>query len=160
MSTPEHKEKIWKLIKDIKTGMLTTQDKHMGIKARPMQLVQDEYSGTLWFFTDISTKKAQEIVEDQEVCVTFSDTSDHTFVSLSGRARLSNDQKMIDKLWNPMVGTWFPKGKDASTVGLIEIKIEHGEHWDSNSSKLGFIYEMAKAKMNDEKPELGEHQVF
>lgn len=26
MSTPEHKQKIWKLIKDIKVGMLVTDD--------------------------------------------------------------------------------------------------------------------------------------
>ena len=64
MSTPEHKEKIWNLIKDIKTGMLVTQDSHMGIKARPMQLVQEEYDGKLWFFADLGTKKAQEIVTE------------------------------------------------------------------------------------------------
>ena len=160
MSTPEHKEKIWNLIKDIKTGMLVTQDSHMGIKARPMQLVQEEYDGKLWFFADLGTKKAQEIVDDQDVCVTFADTDDHTFVSLSGKARLSNDQKRIDQLWNPMVDTWFPEGKEAGNVGLIEIKINHGEHWDSNKGTIGFPYEMAKAKMNDEKPNLGEHQVF
>jgi general stress protein 26 len=46
MSTQEHKEKVWKLIKSIKAGMLTTLHGRE-LRARPMYLVQDEYDGTL-----------------------------------------------------------------------------------------------------------------
>ena len=41
MSSPEHKQKIWKMIKDIKVGMLVTLDHDMP-RARPMHLVQDK----------------------------------------------------------------------------------------------------------------------
>nr|WP_290695538.1 pyridoxamine 5'-phosphate oxidase family protein [Halomonas sp. UBA3074] len=40
MSSPEHKQKIWKMIKDIKVGMLVTSD-HDTPRARPMHLVQE-----------------------------------------------------------------------------------------------------------------------
>ena len=30
MSSPEHKQKIWNLIKDIKVGMLVTKDDNVG----------------------------------------------------------------------------------------------------------------------------------
>ncbi|MCA1806466.1 MAG: pyridoxamine 5'-phosphate oxidase family protein, partial [Actinobacteria bacterium] len=48
MSSPEHKQKIWKMIKEIKVGMLVTLDDDVP-RARPMHLVQDAYDGTLWF---------------------------------------------------------------------------------------------------------------
>jgi general stress protein 26 len=48
MSSPEHKQKIWKMIKDIKIGMLVTLDQDVP-RARPMHLVQDEYDGTMVF---------------------------------------------------------------------------------------------------------------
>ncbi|XKH01572.1 pyridoxamine 5'-phosphate oxidase family protein [Marinobacter nauticus] len=46
MSSPEHKQKIWKLIRDIKACMLTTRHGDE-LRSRPMVLVQDEYDGTL-----------------------------------------------------------------------------------------------------------------
>jgi general stress protein 26 len=42
MSSPEHKQKIWILIKEIKHGMLTTRHEEE-LRSRPMVLVQDEY---------------------------------------------------------------------------------------------------------------------
>ncbi|GAA5176988.1 hypothetical protein GCM10023342_23840 [Modicisalibacter zincidurans] len=57
MSSPEHKQKIWKLISDIKVGMLVTLDGPQP-RARPMHLVQDAYDGTLWFYTRRSAERS------------------------------------------------------------------------------------------------------
>ena len=56
MSSREHKMKIWNLIKDMKIGMLATRHDN-DLRARPMYLVQDDYDGTLWFFTDLDAEK-------------------------------------------------------------------------------------------------------
>ena len=42
MSSPEHKQKIWNLIKDVRNGMLTTRHGDE-LRSRPMALVQDEW---------------------------------------------------------------------------------------------------------------------
>lgn len=53
MSSPEHKQLIWSLIEEIKVGMLVTHDTEKNnIRSRPMSLVQEEYDGTLFFYTD------------------------------------------------------------------------------------------------------------
>ena len=70
MSSPEHKKKIWEMIKDIKVGMLVTLDDDMP-RARPMHLVQDAYDGTLWFYTRRSAEKVTETDLDHDVCLTF-----------------------------------------------------------------------------------------
>ncbi|MGO3216638.1 MAG: pyridoxamine 5'-phosphate oxidase family protein, partial [Halomonas sp.] len=84
MSSPEHKQKIWKMIKDIKVGMLVTLDNDTP-RARPMHLVQAEYGGTLWFFTRRSAEKVFEAKRDHDVCLSFSDQEDGVYVSLSGK---------------------------------------------------------------------------
>jgi hypothetical protein len=43
---------------------------------------------------------------------------------------------------------------------LLEIKISKGEHWESTGNPIKFLYEVSKANMTDEKPELGENQKF
>lgn len=159
MSSPEHKQKIWNLIKDIKTGMLTTL--HGGeLRSRPMVLVQDEYDGTLWFYTDLTSEKVLEVERDHDVCLTFADPDSQTYVSLTGIGRATNDKTLINKYWNSFVAAWFPEGKDAANVGMLEIKIQKGEHWNSDSSKMMKSVKTLTAKVKGEKPDLGEHQKF
>ena len=128
MSSPEHKKKIWEMIKDIKVGMLVTLDDDMP-RARPMHLVQDAYDGTLWFYTRRSAEKVTETDLDHDVCLTFSDQDKGVYVSLSGKAQLSSNQELIDKYWNPFIGAWFPEGKDDPEVALLEKTGGKGGHW-------------------------------
>lgn len=159
MGSPEHKAKIWNMIKDIKVGMLTTQigdDLH----ARPMHLVQDEYTGHLFLFTNLSSEKSFEVDNDRSVCITFSDIKNETYVSLSGHARLSTNRDLINKFWNPFVSAWFPEGKESPDVGLIDIHVRAGEHWDGTSSKLLQLFEITKANIADQRPDMGENEKF
>lgn len=162
MSSPEHKELIWNLIKDIKTGMLVTQEQDSdSLRARPMQLVQDAYDGTLYFYTSKKAAKVFEIKEDRDVCVTFSEPDDNVFVSLTGKARLTDDRELIDRYWNPFVSAWFENGKEDEDLGMLTVKINRGEHWNAKENKLVQLFEIAKANMKkSEKPDLGENEKF
>lgn len=161
MSSPEHKQLIWNLIKDIKVGMLvTTDDQESVLRSRPMSLVQKEYDGTLYFFTDSQDAKAYEVKKDRDVCLTFQDSSQQVYVSLSGNANLNSDSKLIDRYWNEWVATWFPKGKNDPNLALLEVKISSGEHWNADENKIMQLFSIAKAKINKEAPELGTHEKF
>ena len=159
MSSQDHKQKLWNYIKDIKTGMLVTEDGD-DIHARPMHVVQDDYDGTLWFFTKAASEKVEEVQKDRRVCVTFCDMDKDIHISLSGRARLNRDQDKINKFWNPVVSAWFPEGKEDPNCTLLEVKIHKGEHWDSDSNPISFLYEITKANIQDEYPDMGENQKF
>lgn len=160
MSSPEHKKKIWEMIKDIKVGMLVTLDDDMP-RARPMHLVQDEYDGTLWFFTRRSAEKVSETERDHDVCLTFSDQEEGIYVSLSGKANLTVDETLIEKYWNPFVAAWFTGGREDPEIALLEIKIEMGEHWKAEESKAFQLYEFAKANIKKNvTPDIGENEKF
>jgi general stress protein 26 len=162
MSSPEHKELIWNLIKNIKVGMLVTGEQHSeGLRARPMQLVQYAYDGTLYFFTSKKTAKVFEIKEDRDVCVTFSEPNDDVYVSMTGKARLSDDKELIDRYWNSHVAAWFENGKEDEDLGMLKVKINRGEHWNATSNKLVQLFEIAKANvLKSETPDLGENEKF
>lgn len=162
MSTPEHKELIWNLIKGIKVGMLVTHDvDHESLRARPMQLVQNAYDGTLYFYTSRKAAKVFEIQEERDVCVTFAEPDDDIYVSLSGRARLSDDPELIDRYWSPQVAAWFENGRDNEDLGILSIKISSGEHWDARSNKLVQLFGVAKANVRkSETPDPGENEKF
>ncbi|MBA2780286.1 pyridoxamine 5'-phosphate oxidase family protein [Billgrantia kenyensis] len=160
MSSPEHKQKIWQLIKDIKVGMLVTLDDDVP-HARPMHLVQEEYDGTLWFFTRRSAEKVAEAAGGHDVCLTFSDQEHGVYVSLTGKASLTDDRELIEKYWNPFVAAWFPQGKHDPDVALLEVHVQMGEHWKAKESKVFQLYEFAKANIKkDAIPNLGENQKF
>lgn len=160
MSSPEHKKKIWNLIKDIKVAMLMTHSEKLGLHSRPMQLVQDDYDGTLWFFTNVDSEKVFEINNQNEVCLAFSCPKSETYVSMTGYAKLSQNRELIHKFWSPFVDAWFPDGKDSPKVGLIEVKINKGEHWDTDSNAFVQGFKMLKSSVTDEQPDLGENQKF
>jgi general stress protein 26 len=159
MSSPEHKQKIWNLIKDIKTGMLTTRHGEE-LRSRPMVLVQDEYDGTLWFYTDLDSEKVFEVEGDSEVCISFADPDNHVYVSLTGIGMATHDKALVEKYWNSFVAAWFPEGKDSPNVGMLEIKILKGEHWNSDSSAMVKSVKTAAAKVKGIQPDLGEHEKF
>jgi len=163
MSTPEHKQLIWNLINEIKVGMLVTKEANEdeGVRARPMSLVQDAYDGTLFFYTSKIASKAFEIEDDREVCLTFSNPKDNTYVSLTGKARVSEDKDLIDRYWNPWVAAWFENGKDDPDLAMLKVKISKGEHWDSKNNKFVHLFEVAKANvMESTTPSLGENEEF
>ena len=159
MSSPEHKEKIWNLIKDVKVGMLATEDQG-DMHARPMHMVQKDYDGTIWFFTRRDAEKVDELKSGRNVCLTFSDPSNDIYVSMTGKAHLSFDKDLIDKFWNPFVGAWFENGKQDPNVALLEIKISSGEHWKTDSNKIVQLYEIAKANVTSTTPDMGENEKF
>lgn len=159
MSSKEHKEKIWTFIKDIKVGMLTTQD-GKDLRSRPMHLVQDDYAGKIWFFTKRSSEKCFEVKDEHNVSLSFSDHDNGIYVSLSGYARLTQDKNLIDQFWSTFTGAWFESGKEDPDVALLEIEIYKGEHWEAEGNKVFQLYELVKANLTDDRPNMGENQKF
>ncbi|MHA7128682.1 pyridoxamine 5'-phosphate oxidase family protein [Algoriphagus namhaensis] len=161
MSSPEHKQLIWNIIKEIKVGMLVTIDgEEKALRGRPMSLVQEEYDGSLYFFTSKEDAKWYEVAENRNVCLTFSNSKDQTYVSLSGQAKLTDNAELIDRYWNDWVAAWFPKGKQDPSLAMLEVKISSGEHWVNDENKLTQFYKLVKATVNEEQPEIGENEKF
>ncbi len=155
MANQIEQKDILKHLKKAKTLMLTT-DSDEGLRARPMSLVQDFYDGELYFFTNADSRKVEEIEDEHKVCVSGTNASDKAYFSLTGRATLTRDEKLIDKFWNPVVASWFPEGKEDRSCALLKVRVESVDVWESESNPLFFWYEVFKAKIVDKMPDVGE----
>src|SRR5688572_13578018 len=127
-------KKLAKLIKGIKVAMMTTRDDDGTLRARPMQTQNEEFDGTLWFFTQASSHKVVEVDHEHQVNLTYAEPSENRYVSVSGTATLVRDKAKIDQLWSPALKAWFPEGKDDPEVALLRVDVAKAEYWDAPSS--------------------------
>jgi general stress protein 26 len=61
----------------------------------------------VYFFTDERAHKDKEIREYPRVCLAFADTASQKYLSVSGTAEISADQKKIGELWAIPAKVWW-----------------------------------------------------
>ncbi|MCC9167027.1 pyridoxamine 5'-phosphate oxidase family protein [Pontibacter harenae] len=157
-NTMENLQKLIDLIKDIDIAMMTTQDEDGSLRSRPMRTSETKADGTMWFFTGYHSGKSEELKHDSHVNLSFANTSDQTYISVSGRATLTKDKAKIDELWNPALKAWFPEGKEDPNVGLIKVTIDKAEYWDAPNSAVVHLYGMVKAAITGEPAHPGDNK--
>jgi general stress protein 26 len=144
-------------IKDIRVAMLTTEDENGTLRSRPMANVDIDAENCIWFFTKDDSGKAAEVNQEPQVNLAFADTSNQTYVSISGTASLSHDKDKLRQLWNPMVKAYFPNGLDEPNIALLKVKIHDAEYWDSSASTMVRLFNVAKAVITGTQYDEGEH---
>ncbi len=158
-STPEQaKSKVWDLIKDIHIAMLTTSNADGRLYSRPMATQQSNFSGDLWFLTRGHSGKVEDIRQDSHVSLTYTDTKNSSFISLSGHANVSKDRAKIHELWNPMFKAWFPNGEEDPEISVLRVTVEEAEYWDAPSSAIVRNYEIFKRALTKGESKVGDHE--
>lgn len=159
-NTPAH-ETLWKLIKDIRFGMLTHRTSTGMLHAHPLTTQNrsmDEQT-ELYFFVPKSGELYERLLTDGEVNVSYADPGEDSYVSLSGQARFVDDVVQKEALWSPATQAWFPGGYADPEVALLAVRIRHAEYWDVDESKMVQLFKMAKAAVTGEPlRHLGEHR--
>lgn len=158
-NTPE--QSLWRLIRDIRFGMLTTQTETGDLRSHPLttQNRQEDEGSVLWFFISARSDTVRDVLARHKVNVAYASPEDDCYVSISGRARLVNDPQKKQELWSTMSQAWFPGGVDDPDLALLAVDIHQAEYWDAKSSKMVQLLKMAKAAITGKPPEhLGDHQ--
>ena len=156
LSGAEAREKVAALVKGIHICMMNTAGKDGAIDSRPMALQNTPFDGTFWFLTRGSSGKVDEVQADRHVTLTFAEPSDHKYITLKGKASVSQDQSKVHDLWNEMYKAWFPNGPDDPEIAVMRVDVSDGDYWDSSSSKLVFFAKYALAAATGGKVDVGE----
>ena len=157
----EHAEAIKKLaelIKGIKYAMLTTTDQDGMMHSRPMATQNEEFDGTLWFFTRASAPKVEEVEREHKVNVSYSKPGGQSFVSDSGTAHLVRDQAKNQEFWTPAMKAWFPKGPEDPETALLRIDVDKAEYWDTAPGPIVIAIGYAKAALTGKPYHPGENE--
>ena len=146
MNHHEQIEKLAALMNDIQLAMLTTIEPDGTLRLRPMTTQQVEFDGDLWFFTQESAPKVDEVERDDRVNVAYAAPDANRWVSVFGTAQVVHDRAKAEALWQPLLKAWFPQGLD----DLLKVTVEQAEYWDTSSSKMvqlaGFVEAIATGK--------------
>lgn len=151
-------KKLRELIKDIDFTMLTTVEADGTLRSRPMSTQDVEFDGDLWFFTSDESGKAQEIMHDRHVNLSYAKPSDNIYISVSGKGNVVHDRAKMKEFWNPIYKAWFPQGLETPDIALLRVAVTQAEYWDGSGSKLMHLVGFVKAVATGEEYEPGENK--
>lgn len=112
--------------------------------SRPMALQGVDDDGNLWFLSDATSEKNQEIESNNEVELYFMNNAKYEYIFLKGKASISQDKDLIEKYWSNFANAWF-EGKDDPKVSLIKVAPYDGYYYETKENKLVAMSKMVFA---------------
>lgn len=139
--------KIRGLLKHFRSAMLTTVTPDGTVSTRPMGVLgdADHFEGTLWFFTDDRSPKAQLVKSGAHTSVVMQSDEENAYLHLIGRASVTRDLPKMQELYTPLLRTWFPDGLEDPNVTLIRFDADKADYWNSAGGMLQVLGAFAKA---------------
>ncbi|MEO5732460.1 MAG: pyridoxamine 5'-phosphate oxidase family protein [Rubrivivax sp.] len=103
---------------------------------RPMSVQKVDDQGNLWFMSASDSHKNQELQRDPSVSLFFQGSEHSDFLHLRGTASISRDRQIIEKLWEPVMKTWFIEGRDDPRITVIKVIPTEGYYWDNKHGNV------------------------
>ena len=150
---------LWTEVERIGLGMVVTHDAGTP-RARPMLASVDRKQRALYFFTRAEDHKVEEVSEDQRACVTFVDSTEKIYISVSGRAAILEDRDKAREHWSFASIAWFDDGVDDEDLRLLKISVEQAEKWEADTSLLRTVWEIALSYRTEKTPDLNDDMKF
>jgi general stress protein 26 len=128
-SGPGDFAKLGQLIRDIRVALLTTIDRDGHFHTRPVQTLQVDADHALWFFTDWSSPKVNELQHDVRVSLGYADPAKNVYCAVSGPGNLFRDVQKAKQLWSIEQRAYYPDGPEDERLALLRVQIERAEYW-------------------------------
>jgi general stress protein 26 len=157
MAEHDEHERVWDIIEKVGVGMLATRSAD-GLRARPLEPRPDRTAGIIWFLTDDRSGKDHEIEAHSEVCLVVIDVKDKAYLSITGHAEVLRDTAQAAVIWRESDRTWWPGGPDDPNLRVLRLTPQRAELWDGPASSAVAAFELVKARLTGEKPNLGENR--
>jgi general stress protein 26 len=125
--------------------MLTTMTADGRHVSRPMALQEAEFDGDLWFFAYEDSAKVSQLRSNPQVNVSFSNSKQSEWTSISGAAEVVHNPEKAEQLWSPPLKAWFEDGLDTPGLTLIKVHAGTAEYWEGPSSKVVRLLGVARA---------------
>lgn len=148
-------DRVWKMMGDIPICMLATRDGDL-IRSRPMGAYVRPEEDAIYFLTDARAHKEEEIEQYPHVCLIFADAHSHSYVSLAGRATVSNDRGKIAELWGIEAKTLWD-GPDDPEIRLLTVRPIDAQYWGGSGAMVSYV-KMIAAALSGSRPDLGERR--
>lgn len=156
LENQEGVEKLTELVNDIRVCMFATVQEDYSLYSRPMQTIEVDSEGAIWFFTNEFSGKVQNVSRDNTVYLMYSHPGNNSYIHIKGKCEVVTDKEKMKELWSPVVKAWFPNGLEDTALALLKVAPGEASYWDSSSSKFVVFYKMIKAIVKGETPDEGD----
>jgi general stress protein 26 len=119
--------------------LFTTSLDNVPLHTRPMNTQYADQNGSLWFFSNKSSVKNEDIRLDSRVQLFYVDPAIGQYASVYGNAQILFDREKIEEFWSEYALNWF-MGKDDPQISLIKVSPENILHWDANQKKMAIAF--------------------
>ncbi|KAL8691174.1 MAG: hypothetical protein Q9218_003549, partial [Villophora microphyllina] len=164
-TTPKEEQfkELYKIIDGLKGSLLTTIRPNIGPVSRSMAVAK-RVGPDILFLANIHSQKFEDMKNDKTVQVTFQNSSNQDWVSISGTAvTTDNADPRIKQVYSKGVNAWFGDLGDGIHTGmpedprmaLIEVKANYIAYWKTTSSTPGFLKEVAQASLTGQVADTG-----
>ena len=107
-------------------------------RTRPMTAQVDtdgdtKHGGRIYFFGAKSESLVQAIGTTHRAVATYTSKDHKVFAHIHGNLVHDQDQAVIDRLWNPMIASWYEGGKDDPDLALIRFETEQADIWEAQT---------------------------
>ncbi|MDQ3016142.1 MAG: pyridoxamine 5'-phosphate oxidase family protein [Bacteroidota bacterium] len=147
-------KKLKEMAEDARMCFFTTFSDTRPLPSRPMALQGVDEDGTLNFFSAKSSNKNYELHENPAVQLYFANGGSSEYLSVYGKATISQDMAKINELWTAWAKAWFQGGPEDPELTLIQVKPEVSEYWDTKVNKVVSLIKIAASivtgKVNDD----------
>lgn len=146
------KKEFWDRLADARAGMLSAD----GAPAVPMSHYADADHGPIWFITAKETDLARAATTAVPAQYQIASAAAGLYARVDGTLVCVTDAAQLEKLWNSVAAAWFEGGKQDADVQLMRFDLAQAEIWTTGGT-MQFLYEITKANMTDEMPDMGRH---
>jgi general stress protein 26 len=150
-------DRVWEIMEDVAVCMVTT---HAGgkMRSRPMHALPERDENAIYFVTDTRGAKDDEIAAAPDVCLSFADIGDNTYLSITGDAEIIHDPAKAEELWSPEAQAWWPRGPQDRSVRVLRVVPAQAEYWDTRGNSITVALKLMAARMAGRQPDLGENK--
>ena len=133
------KQAFWEAMDDspfIMLGLKGVEDD----RTRPMTAQVDipeggdkNQGGPIYFFASKTDGVGQDIGSGARAVATFTGKDHKLFAHIHGKLVPSHDRDVIERLWNPVIASWYKDGKDDPDLLLLRFDTERADLWEANA---------------------------
>ncbi len=145
-SEPGDMARVREMIWDIRAGLLTTVDRLGHLHTRPVQTLEVGSDDTIWFFTDWSSPKVDELQHDLRVGLGYVDSGKHLYVAVSGTCTVLRDIDKARQIWSFEQRAYYPQGPEDERLAILRVQIERAEYWVA-PGRLSYLAAAAKVAL-------------
>ena len=124
------KEKFWEELEDSRFVMLGLHGVDDDF-TRPMTANIDDQ--TIYFFAARSEDLFKSLGRSNRAIATFASKGHKLFASIHGRLVEDMDRSVIERLWNPIIASWYKDGKDDPDLVLLRLDADSADVWEAQA---------------------------